>query len=106
MSDAGRAHAVSLPLFALMQRVEDEGASQASLRVRSVVQALDLDPHVEVVLVITKGMTTVGMEPKSDFGATLLRELLARSDFAPCPEGRCEYDELGACKWCGRIPRQ
>ena len=106
MTNHGKAHAASLPLFALLQQSQEEGAAVASLRVRSGVQALELEKDVEVVLVITHGTTSIGMEPKSTFGAAILRELMARSDFAPCPDGACEYDEHGACKWCGRIPRQ
>lgn len=106
MTSHGKAHGASLPLFALLQQTEEEEAATASLRVRSGVQALELEKDVEVVLVITEGKTSIGMEPKSSFGAMILRELLARSDFAPCPDSTCEYDEHGACKWCGRIPRQ
>jgi len=106
MTTYGKAHAASLPLFALLQKSEEDGPATASLRVRSYVQSLELEKDVEVILVITEGKTHIGMEPKSDFGAMILRELMARSDFAPCPDNTCDYDEHGACKWCGRIPRQ
>jgi hypothetical protein len=105
-SGHGKAHGVSLPLFALLQRVEEEGAASASLRVRTGVHNLCLDKDIEVVLVIAKGHTSIGMEPRSTFGEMILREVMARSDFAPCPDESCEYAEDGACKWCGRIPRQ
>ena len=106
MASQGKAHAFSLPLFALLQTSQEDGASCASLRVRSGVQALDLDKDIDVVLVIDRGQTSVGMEPRSDFGAMILREVMARGEFAPCPDDACEYDENGACRWCGRIPRQ
>jgi hypothetical protein len=106
MASQSRAHGLSLPLFALMQRSEGENAGDASLRVRSGVQALKLEGDIDVVIVISQGAAQVGMEPRSDFGAQILREVMARAEFVPCPEGTCEYDEHGACKWCGSIPRQ
>src|SRR4051812_16954657 len=100
MAYQGKAHGASLPLFALLQKVEDEGPADASLHVRTGVHNLCLEQDIEVVLVIFHGKTRIEMEPRSSFGAQILRELVARSDFAPCPDDSCEYDESGACKWC------
>lgn len=65
-----------------------------------------IEGDVDIVLIIQEGKTSLFVEATSSFGELIVKELAARVDFPPCPDGTCEYDAQGACKWCGTIPRQ
>lgn len=100
------AHAVSLPLFALMQRADaSETVSEAAQQIRQGLDELHLDKHVEPVIEFDQDREILSVQPKDDFGRSICEELKERFMDPPCPDGMCEahpgvFD--GSCRWCGK----
>lgn len=97
----GRAHGVSLPLFATLQQVVGMDAEAAVERLVAILQTLLLNEHVDVVLLLKEGPMDIDLEPRSEFGKAVLHELQERLTVIACPPGDCDYNAAGACRWCG-----
>jgi len=97
---AGAAHSPSLHLFTALQRFDSREAWDAVDGLSKLISLLHLEEDIEPVLIISSS-TSISIEPRSPFGEAIIGELEARSNFPPCPEGECETDGTGICKWCG-----
>lgn len=98
-----RAHAASLPLYATLTRLDDSPAPDVSQELREVLDKLSLSDDLDVVLLVKDEGVGIDFEAKTDFGNDILKELDARSHFPPCPDGECELNPQGVCKWCGTV---
>lgn len=104
-TQTGRAHCLSLPLFAAMMQVKEGNLEQATGTIRDRLSALFLVEHVDVVLLLKDGELSIDLEALSDFGKDVLAELETRNSFIPCPPGECSYDANGLCLWCGEASK-
>lgn len=98
---SSHAHALSLPLYSLLQKLDGHPSWEASLDIRKALEVLHLEKDLDPVIVITSHCTAINVESKTPTGHAVLEELRARSQFLPCPEGECEYASSGNCLWCG-----
>ena len=96
------AHAVSLPLFALLEKLSQKSQEEALSELTQEIKVLGLEEHL-VPFIAPDG--DIHLNPKTELGKDILSELMARSHFLPCPEGDCEYGSSGACRWCGRMKK-
>lgn len=65
-----------------------------------LMKALYLIEDIELYFKISTS-TGVGFESKNRKGQAVLEELRILLELPPCPEGACEYDSHGNCRWCG-----
>lgn len=96
----GKAHGASLPLWSILQKHVSSPAWLSSEELQLCVAKLHLGSDIEVVVVFEGSETRVSMEPRTSLGMSVLDELQTRSEFPLCPDGDCEYDGAGVCRWC------
>lgn len=101
------AHAISLPLFALMQQVDAESAdvADAARKLGKGIDDLHINEHVEPVIEFDQDREIISVQPKDEFGRSICQELRDRFSDPPCPDDMHEYPPNvmdGNCIWCGK----
>jgi hypothetical protein len=102
MSSVGSAHEVSLPLVALIRKLEGLPTHQIIGEMTSYVVSHELRSDIEACVVFSDGDQKVQLVALTDRGHDVLAEVLNCCEFVPCPLGECEFDG-STCRWCGSI---
>lgn len=99
------AHALSLPLFSLIDSFDGNLATleETVEDIRDFILSHNLT--LDISPVVNREETAVQITSLSPFGEVIIRELRTRCEFFPCPEGTCEYGQESFCKWCGTLKR-
>lgn len=102
----GQAHALSLHLFSILDRLHDPEANAGEV-LRDLEKYLiesSLQGDLTPVLVSGEEVNIV-LTPVTPMGDAVLLELFARCEFFPCPDGECEYTPTSFCRWCGKLKK-
>lgn len=100
------AHAISLPLFAIMQQADtSETVSEAAQKLSKGIDDLHIEKHVQPVIEFDQDREILTVQPKDEFGKSICSELMERFQDPPCPDDMHEYPSNvmdGNCIWCGK----
>lgn len=91
---------MSLPLFGCLFSFGDRPIWESSQEAAKTLKQLHLEDDIEVSIVLAP-KTHLEFSASSARGEEVLKELKERAHYVPCPEGDCEFDGVGECKWCG-----
>jgi hypothetical protein len=83
-----------------MQRLEGAPLEKLASGLKDGISMLYLEEHLRLVVLFKNGSTEVELEPSTDFGTEVLKELKTRSVVTPCPPGECDF-KGDSCIWCG-----
>lgn len=97
------AHSVSLPLFNALENLRGKPADEALNGVMFMLRCLHLTEDIKPVVIFVHSRSSVDLVSQTAYGREIMDEVKLRSEFLPCPEGECEYDESRRCRWCGKM---